>query len=305
MSRDPSRELENFRDALQAKAEREAEERARDQQPSARPERSSSPEQRPAPGVRLPAPDSRFVESRGVLYDRDRGYRLRPSEIGTLTDLGTFRVGGVEDLAAHAYSGHREEMQDDLRNLLRQGLVRNGTFEGPEGALRELLTLSKAGYRLLRANRIVAKDQAIYHGFVKPREANHDADLYVLYQKEAARIQANGGRPVRVVLDFELKKRINHDFAKFGAEARKEIAARHGLRVVRGKIPVPDMRIEYERPDGQGARLDLELVTEHYRGGSVAAKVLAGFSLYTPRGEADRLRRVLDQRELTAEIFSL
>jgi hypothetical protein len=206
---------------------------------------------------------------------------------------------------AHAYAGHREEMQDDLRSLLRQGLVRKGTFDGPEGTLRELLTLTKAGYRLLRANRLVAKEQAIYHGFVKPREANHDADLYTLYQKEAARIQGKGGRPVRVLLDFELKKGINHDFAKFGIEARKEIAARHGLRVVRGKIPVPDMRIEFEWPDGEIERVDLELVTEHYRGRSVADKVRAGFALYTPRGEGDRLRRVLDQRELTAEILSL
>jgi hypothetical protein len=33
--------------------------------------------------------------------------------------------------------------------------------------------------------------------------------------------------------------------------------------------------------------------------------VHAGFSLYTPHGEADHLRRVLDQHELTAEILSL
>jgi hypothetical protein len=196
-------------------------------------------------------------------------------------------------------------MQDDLRNLLRQGLIRQGMFRGPEETPRELLTLSKRGYRLLRANRLAAKDQPIYHGFVKPREANHDADLYTLYQKEAARIQAEGGRPIRVLLDFELKKRINHDFAKFGTDARKEIAARHGLRVIRGKIPVPDLRIEYERPDGEVARVDLELVTEHYRGRCLADKVRAGFSLYAQLGEGDRLRRVLDQRELAAEILSL
>lgn len=222
-----------------------------------------------------------------------------------MTDLGKFRVVGVEDFLAHAYFGDRDAMQDDLRDLVRQGLVRKGTFAGPEETPRELLTLSKAGHRLHRANRLVPNDQPVYHGFVKPHEANHDADLYVLYQKEAAHIQGQGGRPVRVLLDFELKKRINHDFAKFGTEARKEIAARHGLRVVRGKIPVPDMRIEYEKPDGEITRVDLELVTEHYRGRSVADKILAGFALYTPRGEGDRLRRVLDQRELTAEILSL
>jgi hypothetical protein len=305
LSRDPSRELDDFRDALYAEAERSADELAHNQTLLRNPERPSDQEHQLGAAAPRPALDPQPTDSRSVLYDRDRGYRVRASEIRTLTDLGTFRIVGAEDLLAHSYSGDRDAMQDDLRSLVRQGLIRTGTFQGPEGTPRELLTLSKAGHRLLRANRIVARDQAFYHGFVKPREANHDADLYALYQKEAARIQGKGGRPVRVVLDFELKKRINHDLAKFGTEARKEIASRHNLQVVRGKIPVPDMRIEYERPDGEMARVDLELVTEHYRGRSVAEKVLAGFSLYTPRGEGDRLRRVLDQRELIAEILSL
>jgi hypothetical protein len=196
-------------------------------------------------------------------------------------------------------------MQNDLRNLLRQGLVRKGVFEGPEHTPRELLTLTKRGHRLVRASRMVPREQSVYYGFVKPREANHDADLYTLYNKEIARILKEGGRNPRVILDFELKRKINRDVAKLGREARPEIARSHGLRVVRGRIPVPDVRIEYEKPDGQMARIDLELVTEHYRGRSLADKVKAGFSLYTPRGEGDRLRRVLDGQELTAEIFSL
>ena len=305
MSRDPSRELDDFRDALYAKAERDAEGRSEDEHPARNPGRSSDQERQVSTLPPLPTPDPRADDSRGVLYERDRGYRLRASEIHTLTDIGRFRAVGLEDLATHAYSGDRDAIEKDLSNLLRQGLIRKGTFEGPEGSPRELLTLTKVGYRLLRSNRLVAGDQAIYHGFVKPREANHDADLYTLYQKEAARIQAKGGRPVRVVLDFELKKKISQDFAKFGTGARKEIARRHGLRVIRGKIPLPDMRIEYEQPGGEMARVDLELVTEHYRGRSVADKVLAGFFLYASRGEGDRLRRVLDQKELTAEILSL
>jgi hypothetical protein len=303
MSRDLSSELDHVRGALDAKAEREAEQRDLDQQPAATPRRPCDhghPARFP-----IPPPQPRSDHLRSVLYDRDRSYRVRASEIRTLTDLGRFRVVGAEDLLRYAYSGDRQAMQADLRNLVRQELIRNGTFDGSEATPRELLTLSKAGFRMLCANRLVAKEQAIYCGFLNPRETNHDADLYVLYQKEAARIQGQGGRPVCVVLDFELKKRINLAFAKFGTEARKEIAECHALRVVRGKIPVPDMRIEYERPDGEMARVDLELVTEHYRGRSIAAKVLAGFSLYTPRGEGDRLRRVLGQHELTAEIHSL
>lgn len=306
MSRlDPSRELQDYLDAMEASREHSLDNQAQQLRRDATRAGSGEPSRQARPSLDPPPPDIRFEGSRGLLYDRDRGYRLRESEIRILVDLGKFRVVGAEELAAHACRDRREEMQDDLRNLLRQGLIRQGTFEGPEATPRDLLTLTKAGYRLLRANCVVPKDQALYYGFVKPREANHDADLYSLYQKEAAQIEAKGGRNLRVVLDFELKKKINQDLAKFGPEARQEIANRHGLQVVRGRIPVPDVRIEYEKPDGETTRVDLELVTEHYRGRSVADKVKAGFSLYTPRGEADRLRRVLDERELTAEILSL
>ena len=70
-------------------------------------------------------------------------------------------------------------------------------------------------------------------------------------------------------------------------------------------MPIPDLRIEYETRDGEAARVDLELVTEHYRPGQLADKARAGFSLYASRGERDHLRRVLEQQELTAEILTL
>jgi len=250
-------------------------------------------------------PDIQFRDGRAVLYDRDRGYRLNESEIRTIVELGKFRVIASNDLSEHAYAGNRELAARAVQNLVRQGLARTGTFEGPEATPRELLTLTKRGHRLLRANRLAPQGQAAYYGFVKPREANHDANLYRLYQKEATRIEAKGGRNLRVILDYELKRKINREIARLGTDARTEIAACHGLQVVRNKIPVPDLRIEYETREGDAARVNLELVTEHYRGRHVADKVHAGFSLYTPHGEADHLRRVLDQHELTAEILSL
>jgi hypothetical protein len=263
------------------------------------------PERSPERGPEDRRPELHFRDGRAVLYDRDRGYRLGESEIRTIIELGKFRVVATHDLSEHTYGGQRELADRDVQNLVRQGLARKGTFNGPEANPRELLTLTKRGHRLLRANRLASKNQAVYHGFVKPREANHDADLYRLYQKEAARIEDRGGRNLRVILDYELKRKINREMARLGTEARPEIAARHGLQMVGNKIPVPDLRIEYETPDGDTARVNLELVTEHYRGRHVADKVHAGFSLYTPRGEADHLRRVLDQHELTADILSL
>jgi hypothetical protein len=276
-----------------------------EREPGATPTLSVSIERSPERPFPDRPPEILFRDGRAVLYDRDRGYRLSESEIRTIVELGKFRVVATHDLAEHTYAGERETAERDLANLVRQGLVRKGMFHGPEANPRELLTLTKRGYRLLRANRLAPKHQAVYYGFVKPREANHDADLYRLYQKEAARIVKKGGRNLRVVLDYELKRKINREIARLGTAARPEISARHGLQMVRNKIPVPDLRIEYETPSGDMARVNLELVTEHYRGRHVADKVHAGFSLYTPRGEADHLRRVLDQHELTAEILSL
>jgi hypothetical protein len=74
-----------------------------------------------------------------------------------------------------------------------------------------------------------------------------------------------------------MKKRLYRDLAKFGpgrasSEQKHLVAERHGLQVVRGKIPVPDIRIEYEARDGERARVDLELATGHYRGRDLAEK---------------------------------
>jgi hypothetical protein len=302
---DPIRERQDYLDVVAAERERHTDGERPQSDLDGKRDRSAKPSPEPRPSPELARPYVRFEDTRGSLYDCERGYRLRESEIRTLADLGKFRVIAAEDLAHHAYGGQHDEMRKDLRNLFRQGLVQKGTFDGPEYTPRELLTLTKRGHRLLRAGRVIPKDQAIYYGFVKPREANHDADLYKLYNKEVVRIVKEGGKNPRVILDFELKRNINRHIAELGRAAKPEIAGWHGLRVVRGRIPVPDVRIEYEKPNGEIARVDLELVTEHYRGRSLADKVQAGFSLYTPRGEGDRLRRVLDGQELTAEIFSL
>ena len=53
------------------------------------------------------------------------------------------------------------------------------------------------------------------------------------------------------------------------------------------------------------ARIDLELATEHYRFKNIAQKVRAGFSIYARAQDVPNLRRVLEQREITAEILSL
>jgi hypothetical protein len=300
MSRlDPLRERQEFIEAIEAQRELSCPGELGHPTRDIDPPSAGRPEQ-PCPAPELSGSDVSLEDAH-----RDTSVRLRDSEIRTLADVGKFRVVAAADLTYLAYNGCPEDAQQDLQNLVRQELLRKGTFADPQHTPRELLTLTARGYDLVRTNHMVPKNQAIYHGFVRSRDANHDADLYKLYRKGLLHVAKEGGRNPRVILDLELMRKINRDIAKLGRNARPEIARHHGLRLVGHRIPVPDLRIEYEQPDGQMAQIDLELVTEHYRGRSLADKVKAGFSLYTPRGEADRLRRILDGHELTAEIFSL
>jgi len=228
----------------------------------------------------------------------------------SLKEIGKFRVIPVTDLAKYAYGGDREQMEKDIRGLARQSVLRDKTLEISQKKTLRVVTLTKAGHRLLTKTNQLPDNQPIYHGLVKPREVKHDADLYRLYQKEAARIERAGGRPVRVLLDYELKRNLNRDLALLGPEkddptARQRIAEKHALQVVNAKIPIPDMRVEYETRDLEMRHVDLELATRDYRPRAMAEKASAGFSLYGRSEDASRLRRILDEREITAGILNL
>ena len=179
-----------------------------------------------------------------------------------------------------------------------------------------ILALTKRGKNLLwrcdgdaRANH-----QALYSGIVKPREVAHDAAIYRMYQAEMASIEANGGRMKRIVLDFELKKRAYSPLAKARnlapheySRKQEQVAQENGLKVIRGKIRFPDLRVEYETANGVSASVDLELATEHYRGEHMTAKSQAGFKIYADSashpGGSSGGSPALDPDHLT-EIFS-
>jgi len=249
-------------------------------------------------------------QARRAYYVRDRAYLLRPSEVESLTDIGTFRVVAPDDLAKHVYAGDRKRMESDIRHLKAESLLTEHNLETSGRKGFRVLTLTKAGKRLVRGTHQVDENQTLYHGLRKPREAKHDADLYRLYQKEVSRIREAGGTPTRVVLDYELKRDLNRDLAALGrnradTEALDQIAQKHGLSVVDGKIPVPDLRIEYHDANLEPQQVDLELATDHYRPRGLAGKAKAGFSLYSAAEDAPRLRRILNDQELTAKILSL
>jgi hypothetical protein len=261
------------------------------------------------PGKVHKAPQGR--RTRHPDLDRDRTYALRDSELKTLTDIGTFRVLKVDDLVTHRYGGDPAEARRDLDNLLRQGLILRRTTHPEKTAY---VTLTKAAHRFLDATR--PKDskprQALYHGFVKPREVRHDAAIYRLYQQESARIEKAGGKVQRVILDFELKRSVSHKLAKLQslpaseqAERKREIAEENSLPIVNGKVALPDLRLEYEGPDQELAKVDLELITGEYHAQGLKAKAQTGFAMYGLPEDAARLRPAMSDPEIMLDILSL
>jgi hypothetical protein len=243
--------------------------------------------------------------------DRDRTYTLRTSEVRTLAEIGTFRAVALDDLMRYRYAGNSDQVRRDLENLDRQSLIQRRTTY-PEHTI--YLTLTREGHGFIERHRPpdMNRRQVLYHGFVKPREARHDAALYRLYQHETERIRAEGGNVQRVVLDFELKKSINRRLSKLDsfphseqAHRKQEIAQAHGLRVVNGKIQVPDLRLEYETQNQHQTKVDLELATGDYHRDSLVAKGRAGFAMFALPEDAVRLRPAVRDPEIMQEIFSL
>lgn len=244
-----------------------------------------------------------------------------------LHDIGRFRTVAAEDLSNHRYRGHSAVMRDDLDSMLAQGMLQKRTALVAKGRQKLVVfVLTKTGQAAAERNR-TDPAQMIYRGFVKPSEVAHDAAIYRMFHKEASNIVSKGGRICRVVLDYELKRQIYSPLAKLRSKIEKsgakasskdsarqraeydqrqaQVARENGLKVVDGKIPLPDLRIEYQTATGEMTKVDLELATHHYHGSHLQTKAEAGFKMYAADGSAGRGNAVLEQREITASILSL
>lgn len=229
-----------------------------------------------------------------------------------MADIGRFRAVDVKDLTRFAYQGDEARAKYDLENLRAQGLVGEKTFFRAHKSARKMVTLTESGQRIARKASGVAKEQRIYHGIVKPRELDHDADLYKVYQKAVEKIQEKGGKPLRVKLDFEIKESINREKEAAGhlpEEMRKRwlraVAEEHGLTMDGTTIHLPDVQLEYETPDGRVERENLELLSRNYREDGIRGKAAAGFKIYARTHDANRIRRALHDTGLVREVLSV
>jgi hypothetical protein len=133
----------------------------------------------------------------------------------------------------------------------------------------------------------------------KACEVEHDSQIYRAYEREAERLQERGARVERIALDYELKReyqqflqernrgRADSDGRPDRDESEiREWAYEHDLPYFDGHVQFPDARIEYVDVDGRLDRLDVEVVTLHYRGAHGAAASRSGFSTF--RGSSAR-----------------
>jgi hypothetical protein len=257
------------------------------------------------------------------------GLELRPEEKQLLREAGRFRVVRTADLRETLYNGKAHPIENDLRYLRDKGLVetqhvnlrRDGQRRTIQGV--EVVTLTKNGRSLLLKQGDLPKDQWVYAGLVKPREAEHDSQIYRAYRKEAKRIEDRGGSNLRVKLDFEIKADVQKaiyakrkaDPKRDMAEIKEEVAERFELPFVDGKIQIPDARIEYDLPSeaeqdaSQGSRtghVDIEILTAAYHAGHLRAKAQAGFRAYASASDrATITAKIEDEHGLMEDILDL
>jgi hypothetical protein len=257
------------------------------------------------------------------------GVDLRSEEKQLLREAGRFRVVRTADLRESLYNGKARPLENDLRYLRDKGLVKtthiNLRRDGQRRQIErvEVITLTKDGRRLLIKDGDLPKDQKVYAGLVKPREAEHDSQIYRAYQKEAERIERSGGTNLRVRLDFEIKSEVQKaiyaerkaDPSRDMAEIKQAVAQRHELPFVDGKIQIPDARIYYDLPRNpeqdldRGSRSghqDIEVLTAAYHAGHLRSKAQAGFRNYASASDRSSLTaKIEDDQHLLENILDL
>ena len=228
----------------------------------------------------------------------DRDYELRGSEVRTMASVGAFRVVALDDLRDESGSAP-ERWRGDIEHLRNDGLIRVVAPLDRDGQRTTLIALTERGRDVLEGHRKDGHEshQAFYHGVAKPRELSHDAQLYRAYLRTAERLQAQGARVTRVVLDYELKREYQRFLQERNRERSdsdgrprrttaevREWAQEHGLPLQDGRVQFPDFRVEHEWQDGRRDVEDVEVTTMHYRGAHAAAKARSGFTRFRAGG---------------------
>jgi hypothetical protein len=306
--------LERHRESLQMQAENPS----IVHQPTGkqRPDESHGPEMAASHGI---PHDKRLQRDR--IPPQAIGVSIREEELKLLSAVGRFRVVSTDDLAKTIYSDRPSRLERDLDFLRKQGLVEVDAVQARRDGRRgrseqiEVVTLTRAGRDMARQVSGVAENQRLYAGLVKPREVEHDTQIYRAYLKEAEGIERSGGSNLRVRLDFELKAEIQKsihaerkaDPERDMREIKQQVAERFDLPFVENGIQIPDARIEYDTDQGsRSGHADIEVLTAAYRPGHLRGKAQAGFSLYASASDRATLTaKIENEHHLLDNILEL
>jgi hypothetical protein len=306
--------LERHRESLQSQAENP---RVVHQPPAKqRQDEPHSPEVMASPQV----PHDQRLQ-RDHIPPQAIGVSLRDEELKLLSAVGRFRVLSTDDLAKTIYSDRPSRLERDLAFLRNQGLVEVDAVQARRDGRRgrseqiEVVTLTRAGRDMARQVAGVAENQKLYAGLVKPREVEHDTQIYRAFLKEAEGIERSGGSNLRVRLDFELKAEIQKaihaerkaDPGRDMREIKQQVAERFDLPFVENGIQIPDARIEFDTDQGsRSGHADIEVLTAAYRPGHLKGKAQAGFSLYASASDRATLTaKIENEHHLLDNILEL
>ena len=246
-------------------------------------------------------------EQRGHRREYDGRQPRRTFEVrvdGVVRDVGAFRAVALRDLVERQFDGHPYAAHRGIGLAERRGWVTRRKARGPQGGEFMVVVATPAGAaRAETLWRAAGRaEQRTFSGAVRPAEIGHDVAVFRAASLAQARIEAGGGRVMRVRIDAELKgavaargERERRSRGREAAEAaRRQAAAALGLAVEDGKVLVPDAQIEFVDAAGRTGRCNVEVASEHYRGRSIRAKARAGFALYAPTARAaSAIRRAL------------
>lgn len=111
------------------------------------------------------------------------------------------------------------------------------------------------------------------------REYEHDRGVLKMLRGLKQSLREDKSKIVCIQGECDIRSQVSKRLAKH--ESRGQIAEELGLKVVDGKLRIPDVRVLVERKWGEHQWIALEYATETYRRGRVAQKRAAGFHVAT------------------------
>ena len=267
--------------------------------------RSATPTPAPARAVPAASRSDRDIEQplKRTGHRREYDPRLdkRDSQKrieGALADVGMYRNVSYRDLAGSHFGGHPYTARRAVDRMIRDGNLREHSVKGPKGVTYKVLTLTETGARKARQYAVEQgfdKKQQTWSGLVKHSELSHDTAVYRAAQLEQRRLLEKGAVIHRVRIDAEMKKHVARATEKARSKegraasdaARRKAAHDLELPIQDGKVVYPDAQIEYLDSEGRSGRVNIEIASEHYRSGTIAAKAQAGFQMHGNGAQAD------------------